>query len=67
MIVSQVAGGVTDMAGDLARRCPIWSSADVKARCVPSAGSGEPVVRVRPGCGLLRIVTRRTDPLSEFG
>ncbi len=66
VVVAQVAGGVTDTARDVIRRCLSWPCAGVKASHL-AVGSREPVVRVRPGGCLLRIIARRADPLGKLG
>jgi hypothetical protein len=66
VVVAQVARSVTDAARDVIRRCLSWSWAGANAGRL-AVGGREPVVRVRPGRRLLRIIARRTDALGELG
>jgi hypothetical protein len=66
VVVAQVARSVTDAARDVIRGCLSWPWAGVNAGRL-AVGRREPVVRVRPGRRLLRIIARRTDALGELG
>jgi hypothetical protein len=66
VVVAQVARSVTDAARGVIRRCLSWPWVGASASRL-AIGRREPVVRVRPGCCLLRIIARRTDALGELG
>jgi hypothetical protein len=67
VVVGQVTGGVANTAMNLARRSLSRPWVGIKAGRLVAAGSREPVVRVGPGCSLLRIRTSGTDALGELG
>ena len=67
VIAGQVADAMTGAAGLLACRGRVLACGGVTKTRPAVAGSREPVVRVRPGSGLLRIRASRTDALRKFG
>ncbi|HEY2312708.1 MAG TPA: hypothetical protein VGH96_03765 [Streptosporangiaceae bacterium] len=66
MIAWEVADGLTAAASVPASGCRIGSGASIQPACLASAGSREPVVRIRPGSCLLRILPCRADAIRQL-